>query len=116
MAKELKVVKPIILHDEETGEEYTLEFTRKSVQYAESRGFTLGDAEKMPMTRTIDFFWYAFRAHHPTVSREKAETILFDKLGGMSTKLMDRLGELYTLPYQSLAEGDDENPKMTVEL
>ena len=32
-------VKPLILTDNDTGEKYTLEFSRESVRFAEARGF-----------------------------------------------------------------------------
>ena len=40
MAKD-ENVKPIRLTDTETGEKYTLEFSRESVKFAEQRGFKL---------------------------------------------------------------------------
>ena len=36
-------VKPIILHDTEEEEDYTLEFNRETVRFAEGRGFDIPD-------------------------------------------------------------------------
>lgn len=112
-----EVVKPIILHDEENGLEYTLEFNRESVKFAEARGFDINDVGRYPMTRLPELFWYSFRMHHKSVSKEKAEHILFDVLGGMPEGMAERLGELYAVPFNALASGDEKpkNSKMTVE-
>lgn len=111
-------VKPIILTDTDTNTQYVLEFNRESVRFAESRGFDISDIEKHPMTRIPEFFYYAFRMHHRNVSREKTDKILFEDLGGMSEQMLMRLGELYSVPLESLVAGEDEpkNSKMTVEL
>ncbi len=44
-------IRPLILHDGESGQDYTLEFSRESVKYAESRGFVIDDVERFPMTK-----------------------------------------------------------------
>lgn len=112
----MEKIKPIVLIDEDTNERYTLEFSRDSVKYAERQGFDIGNIK--PMTGTIDLFYYAFRMHHMRISREQAEKILFDKLGGMSDAMLNRLIELYQEPFNTLMPGDDEpkNSKMTVEM
>ena len=77
----MEKVKPIILHDNENNEDYTLEFSRESIRFAEARGFSIADVEKYPMTKLPELFFYAFRMHHKNVSREKTDRILFDDLG-----------------------------------
>lgn len=118
MAKEK--VKPIVLTDTETGEKYTLEFTRDSVRFAESRGFEIEKLDKTPMTTIPDLFYYSFRANHKWVSREKADRILFEDLGGLPDGMVERLGELYAAPFDSLIQTEDEggtkNSRMTVEM
>ena len=110
-------VKPIIIHDENHQKDYTLEFNRDSVKFAEQRGFVLGDIDRFPMTKTIEFFWYAFRMHHPNVSLKAAEDIFY-KIGGLNDAASKRLGELYAQPFEAMAPDEDEvkNSGMTVEL
>lgn len=110
-------VKPIIIRNEETKEEYTLEFSRESVKFAENRGFTLGDVDRFPMNKLPEFFFYAFRMHHKNISREKTDKILFEDLGGMPEGMIERLGQLYAAPFTSLTQDEEtsKNSKMTVE-
>lgn len=110
-------VKPIIIRDNEHNKEYTLEFNRDTVKFAEQRGFVLADVDRFPMTKLPEFFWYAFRMHHPSFSLGQAEKLL-DRMGGMSDALGRRLGELWAVPYESLNsnDGDEKNGAVTVEL
>ena len=113
-------VKPIIIHDPDNKRDYTLEFNRDSIRFAEARGFDIDDVGKFPMTKIPELFFYAFRMHHPNVSREKTDRILFDELGGLPEGVAERLGALYSVPYEALngknKEGKKGNPMMTVEL
>lgn len=110
-------VNPIILRNEDTGDEYTLEFNRESIRFAEQRGFDIADVGKFPMTKLPELFFYAFRMHHRNVSREKTDRILFDDLGGMPDGMAERLGALYSAPFEALSNdnGKAKNSKMTVE-
>ena len=106
------------INDTEHEREYTLEFNRDSVKFAERRGFKLEDLENYPMTKIPEFFWYAFRMHHPSVSATDAERML-DELGGMNEALATRLGELWAATFNSLSEmqnGVAKNSKLTMEL
>lgn len=113
-----KTVNPIILTDTETNDKFTLEFTRDSVKFAQFKGFNVDDIETKPMIAIPDLFYYAFRANHKNISREKVDK-LFEGLGGMPSGMLERLMELYYLPYNTLISGDDEeerkNAKVTVE-
>lgn len=113
-------VKPIIIHDAENGIDYTLEFNRESIRFAEQRGFDIDDVGKYPMTKIPELFYYAFRMHHKNVSREKTDRILFDDLGGLPDGAAERLGALYAAPFEALSNKNDEkkakNSKMTVEM
>lgn len=114
-----ETVKPIIIHDTENGIDYTLEFNRDSVKFAEQRGFSIDDVGRYPMTKIPELFFYAFRMHHMNVSREKTDRILFEGLGGLPEGVAERLGALYSAPFDSLsrASGDKgKNLKVTVEL
>lgn len=118
MANERKEqVKPIIVKDNENNKEYTLEFNRDSIKFAEQRGFVLADVDRFPMTKLPEFFWYAFRMHHQYISLNQAEKIL-ERMGGMSDAVARRLGELWAIPYEALnpTDGDEKNVSVTVEL
>ncbi|MBR3166680.1 MAG: DUF5055 domain-containing protein [Lachnospiraceae bacterium] len=106
-------VKPVVLKDKKKKKEYTLEFSRDSVRFAESRGFIPDDVEKYPMTKIYEFFFYAFRMHHPSVSRAETDAIL-DGWGGIRNipdGLLERLGELYAAPFGALTEDETEEEK-----
>lgn len=112
-------VKPIIIHDAENEIDYTLEFNRESVKFAEARGFDIDDVSRFPMTKIPELFFYAFRMHHKNVSREKTDRILFEDLGGLPEGCAERLGALYAAPFEALSNKDGEkrkNSKVTVEL
>lgn len=110
-------VKPIILHDEEYGKDYMLEFSRESVTFAEQRGFSLDDLGRYPMAKMPELFFYSFRMHHPNISKSQTDKILFEKLGGMPEGMAERLGELYAVPYEALNNtGEAKNVSMTVEM
>lgn len=111
-----KNVKPIIVTDADTGMEYTLEFNRESVKFAEARGFKISDVADFPMTKIPELWFYAFRMHHKAVSRGKTDALL-DGMGGIPDGLMERLGELYAAPFSALTEGQtEENPHVTVKM
>ena len=118
MGNEIKEkVNPIIIHDHENNKDYTLEFSRESIKFAEQRGFRLQDVDDYPMSKVPEFFWYSFRMHHPSVSLNQAEKML-DRMGGMSDPLAKRLGELWAAPFEALAstDGDEKNVTVTMEL
>lgn len=109
-------VKPIIIHDAENDKDYTLEFNRDTIKFAEGRGFRLQDVDDYPMSKIPEFFWYAFRMHHPSFSLNQAEKML-ERMGGMSEAVGRRLGELWAAPFESLnPDGDEKNVSVTVEL
>lgn len=108
-------VKPIIIRDTEANEEYTLEFNRETVKFAENRGFKLEDLDNYPMSKVPEFFWYAFRMHHKRISLADAEEIL-KKIGGMTGAIAQRLMELWVETYNTLGTEEEKNPNVTVEL
>ena len=111
-------VKPIIIHDGENGIDYTLEFNRETIRFAEARGFDIDEVSKFPMSKLPELFYYAFRMHHKNVSREKTDRILFDDLGGMPSGMAERLGALYAAPFEALTNDKSDktkNSKVTVE-
>lgn len=109
-------VKPVIIHDNENDRDYTLEFSRETIKFAEGRGFKLQDVDDFPMSKIPEFFWYAFRMHHPSVSLNQAEKLL-DRMGGLNEALARRLGELWAVPFSTLnPNGDEKNLTVTVDL
>lgn len=108
-------VKPIIIRDAKNKLEYTLEFNRDSVRFAEARGFKLEDIDAFSMTKVPEFFWYAFRMHHKSVSLAQAEELL-KQIGGITEPIAKRLIELWMQTYDSLGNEETKNPDMTVEL
>lgn len=110
-------MKPIILKNKDT--EYTLEFNRESVKFAEARGFKFEDVANFPMSKIPELFFYAFRMHHKNVAREKTDKIL-EELGGLPEGFIERLVELYTAPFDFLTvveEGEErKNSKWAVEM
>lgn len=111
-------VNPIVLHDTEENMDYTLEFNRESIRFAENRGFDISDVGRFPMTKLPELFFYAFRMHHKNVSREKTDRILFEYLGGMPDGMAERLGALYSAPFDALTADEDKakNSRITVEM
>lgn len=112
-----EVVNPIILKDEETGKSYTLRFTRDTVKKMEQSGFDATQIDKKMMTSVPELFYGAFLADQPFITRKQTDKILFDDLGGLTEKMIERLGLLYAAPLNELIAKDDEpkNAKMTVQ-
>ena len=107
-------MKPIVLKNKDT--EYTLEFNRESVVFAEMRGFKIEDVSDYPMTKIPELFFYAFRMHHKNIARDKTDKIL-EEIGGLPDGFVARLVELYTAPFDYLLEGDErKNSKWAVEM
>lgn len=111
MAKSERL-KPMIITDPDEGREYTLEFSRKSVAKTEQAGLDINKLESASMTMIPILFWGAFLMHHPHITREQTDKILFEGLGGMSEEEMTYLGKLYAEPFQTLiANEGKENPR-----
>lgn len=112
-------VNPMVITDPDTGHEYTLEFSRKTAAKAEQAGLDVNEIESKSMTMIPIMFWGAFLMHHPGMTKEQSDKILFDGLRGLTEDEMKRLGELYAATYKTLifSEGEAENPrKMAVKL
>ena len=113
---ESKRLNPMIITDPEEGREYTLEFSRKTVSKTEQAGLDINSLDSKSMTMIPILFWGAFLMHHPHMTKEQTDRILFDGLGGLSEDEMGQLGKLFAAPFQTLiANEDKENPrKMSV--
>ncbi len=105
-------LKPMVITDPDEGREYTLEFSRKTVAKTEQAGLDVNSMESKSMTMIPLMFWGAFLMHHPHMTREQTDKILFDGLGGLNENEMAYLGKLYAAPFQTLiASEDKENPR-----
>ena len=97
----------IILKDDK-GNEYQLEFTRKTVMAMENNGFVL-DLDK-PYMCVESLFYGAFQAHHRRIDREAVR-----KVWDMQTqkeKLLTALVNAYQKPIEELmAEPEDADPE-----
>ena len=113
-----KQIKPIILKDDNNGDVFVLEFDRASVKFAESRGFNINTFDTgLNMSAIEELFFYAFRKHQPNKSKADTDKILYEKLKGIPEGMLERLVELYLLPFNTLMQNEDDskNSTMTVE-
>jgi len=107
-----EIVKPMVITDPENGREYTLEYSRKTVVKVERAGLDLNKIDSSPMTMIPLLFWGAFLMHHPSMTREQTDTILFDGLNGLGGEEVAYLGKLYAEPFKALVSSEDsENPR-----
>lgn len=105
-------VNPMVISDPDTGREYTLEYSRRTVAKTEQAGFDIQELDSKSMTMVPLMFWGAFLMHHPGMTREQADKILFDGLGGLQEEELKRLGELYAAPFQTLVASEENgNPR-----
>lgn len=91
----------------EDGKEYTLEYTRKTIQQMESKGFKIQELDSKPMTMLPEFFAGAFLAHHKFVKREVIDDI-FHKMKNKDA-LLEALGNMYNEPLLALMDEPDES-------
>ena len=113
--EEKKRVEPIRLKFKD-GKEYVLEFSRGSVEEAEDNGFKRFDFVDKIMKRTTEIFYFAFKMHHPEITKEETDKILFEDIGGMPDGMLDRLTDLFNAPYDSLINetGKPKNANLTI--
>ena len=89
------------------GVEYTLEFTRRTVEQMEREGFVADDIKTKPMTMLPTLFAGAFKAHHCLVKREVIDAIyekMTDKAG-----LIAALAAMYNEPLLALLDEPTES-------
>lgn len=88
------------------GNEYTLEFTRKSIEQMEKSGFVVSDITTKPMTVLPALFAGAFLAHHRFVKQTVIDAI-FSKLTNKED-LIGKLAEMYNEPIMALMDEPEE--------
>lgn len=89
------------------GKEYTLEFTRKSVETMEKQGFSMSNISDRPMSALPQLFFGAFMAHHKFEKQEVKEKIF----AGLRNReeLFSTLVDMYNEPIVALmSEPDDD--------
>jgi len=86
--------------------EYTLEFTAKTVEMMENRGFVI--AENKPLTTVKSLFTGAFLANHAKDIKPNTIDEIFESMKDKD-KLLDALLEMYNEPLESMMqEGNAE--------
>ena len=91
------------------GDEYTLEFNRKTVRRMEESGFKV-DTDK-PATMITELFRGAFLMHHRRIDANLVEEIW--NAQKKKDDLLSALVQMYAEPIASLMDedaGEDENP------
>lgn len=119
MSEKNERVRPMTITDPDAGREYTLEFSRRTVSKTEKAGLDVHQLESKSMTMIPILFWGAFLMHHPHMTQEQTDKILFDGMGGLTEQELEHLGKLYAEPFQTLIASEDEglNPrKMAVKI
>lgn len=94
------------------GQEYILEFTRKSIEMMERQGFVASDIVEKPMTTLPALFAGAFLAHHRNVKKELIDEI-FSKMTNKE-ELIRKLAEMYNEPIIALMDEPDPSDKGNV--
>ncbi len=87
--------------------EYTLEFTRKSIEIMEKRGFRIADIQDKPVTTLPALFAGAFLAHHKFVKPEVTDEI-FAKLKNKD-ELLTKLAEMYNEPILAMLDETEDS-------
>ena len=113
MAEEKRIT-PITLTDDNNGNVYVLEFDRASVKFAEARGFNTGAFDNgVNMSAIEELFFYSFRMHQPKLTTADTDIFLYEKLCGMPEGMLERLLQLYMLPFDALVQDTEtgDTPK-----
>lgn len=89
------------------GEDYTLEYTRRTVSEMEKNGFVANDIDTKPMTVLPALFEGAFLAHHRFVKKDVIQTI-YSKMTHKED-LIGKLAEMYNEPIMALVTEPDKS-------
>ena len=95
------------LNFEYKGIEYTLEFTRRTVEQMEREGFVADEVKSKPMTTLPTLFAGAFKAHHRYVKPDVINEI-YSKMTNKAD-LIGKLAEMYNEPIMALIDEPDES-------
>lgn len=100
------MAKTLTIKDPTTGESYTLEYTRKTVEIMEKQGFVAEDVDRKPMTMLPALFAGAFLAHHRFVKKDVIDRI-YARLP-RKDELILKLVDMYNEPILSLMEEPEQ--------
>jgi hypothetical protein len=89
------------------GKDYTLEYTRKTVEMMEKQGFVAEDTKTKPMTTLPALFAGAFMAHHRFIKQEVIDEI-YAKMPNKGD-LIGKLAEMYNEPIMTLMDEPEES-------
>lgn len=109
-----RVPKSVVLTDAD-GNEYTLQFNRKTVKAMQRNGFVM-DFDRLYMCAT-DLIAGAFRMHHPWLKAEFCENIFMQQ--NNRGELLGILANMFSAPALDLMgedtnEGENKNPTFKV--
>lgn len=101
------------IHISYNGNEYTLNFNRKTIRRMEENGFVISKIGSMPISGVLTLFHGAFQMYHRHIRPEVTEEI-WDSMKDKQ-KLLSALISLYTENINTLMDDvetgeDDENP------
>lgn len=91
------------------GEDYTLEFSRRTVRDMEASGFKLADIKNKPMTAYPILFRGAFKCHH-----RRMDDAVADRIYAQITSkeaFIEKLVEMYVDTMNTLFEEPEESEK-----
>lgn len=89
------------------GKDYTLEFTRRTVEQMEHSGFIVGEVGDKPLTALPRLFAGAFLAHHKYTDKETINNI-FARLTNKE-KFIQKLAEMYSEPLEAMMDEPEES-------
>ena len=95
------------------GHDYTLEYTRRTVQEMERDGFVVGDVESKPMSALPALFAGAFKSRHRFVKRDLIDEI-YENMPNKE-KLIEKLAEMYNEPIMTLLVEPEESSEKKVD-
>lgn len=88
-------------------QEFCLEYTRRSVEIMEKKGFVASDIETKPVTILPALFAGAFLANHRYVKQDVIDEI-YSKMTNKQ-ELIGKLAEMYNEPIMALVDEPDES-------
>ncbi len=97
------------LNFEYKGTNYTLEFTRRTVEQMEKEGFVAEDLKTKPITMLPALFAGAFKAHHRYVKPDVIDEI-YSRMTNKAD-LIGKLAEMYNDPIMALLDEPVESPE-----
>jgi hypothetical protein len=87
--------------------EYVLEYTRRSVEAMEKKGFVASEIETKPVTVLPALFAGAFLANHRFVKQDVIDDI-YSKMTNKQ-ELIGKLAEMYNEPIMALVDEPEES-------